>query len=459
MTTIESRPRTAPVAAPQTSRRRPPRRVGDAAALVAGVGAGITVAVTIPAIIALSWSAPGALASALGIVTAMLGTYAALLSIVLMARLPFLEHEVGQDRLVAWHRTLGPSTLLLIVAHVVLTTWGYAQQVNATWLSELVSLTFDTAWMLPAMAATLIMVGLGVMSWRRIRNRMRYETWHIAHLYFYLAIALAFGHQIESGSVFFDAPFARAWWIGLYVAVAAAVLVFRFGAPIRQSLRHRLTVRSVERADHDAVHVHFRGHDLDRLRAAGGQWFSFRFGTRRWWWQGHPYSLSAGPTSTSMRITVRDLGDQSGALLSLRPGTPVFIEGPYGAMRMDTRTTDHVVLVAAGVGITPMRALLDELPPGVLADVIYRASAEPALLVDELRAIEAASRGQVRVQVLAGTRRQWPMTPDLLTQLVPGIANADVYACGPSGFTDSVHAAARQAGVRADACHHELFEF
>jgi len=160
-----------------------------------------------------------------------------------------------------------------------------------------------------------------------------------------------------------------------------------------------------------------------------------------------------------LRITVRDLGDQSGALLSLRPGTPVFIEGPYGAMRMDTRTTDHVVLVAAGVGITPMRALLDELPPGVLADVIYRASAEPALLVDELRAIESASRGQVRVQVLAGSRRQWPMTPDLLTQLVPGIANADVYACGPSGFTNFVHAAARQAGVRADACHHELFEF
>lgn len=459
MTMIESRQRTTALPAAPAARRRPPRRVGDAAALAAGAGAGITIATTIPAIVALSWSTPGTLASALGIVAAMLGTYAALLSILLMARLPFLEHEVGQDRLVAWHRTLGPSTLLLIVAHVVLTTWGYAQMSGAAWLSELVSLTFGTAWMLPAMAATVIMVGLGVMSWRRIRNRMRYETWHIAHLYFYLAIALAFGHQIESGSVFFDAPVARAWWIGLYVAVTAAVLAYRVAAPLRQSLRHGLSVRSVEWADHDAVHVHLRGRDLERLNAAGGQWFSFRFGTRRWWWQGHPYSLSARPTSTSMRITVRDLGDHSGALAGLRPGTPVFVEGPYGAMRMDHRTSDHVVLVGAGVGITPLRALLDELPRHARADVVYRVAAEPALLAGELRALEAASDGRITVHVLAGSRHRWPITAELLTRLVPGIAHADVFACGPGGFTDAVHTAASDAGIRPGAFHHELFEF
>ncbi len=338
------------------------RRAGDLAALIAGVGGGITAAITAPVIIGTDWSTPGAIANALGLVTAMAGTYTALLSILLMARLPVLEHEVGQDRLTAWHRKLGPWTLVLIVAHVVLTTLGYAQAANAGWWSQLFTMTFTYAWMLPAMAATIIMVGLGVMSWRRIRSRMKYETWHIAHLYFYLAVALGLGHQIEGGSVFANAPVARAWWIGLYVAITAAIVVFRFGAPLLQSFRHAPKVAAVVPVDADTAHVYIMGRDLERLGAQGGQWFSFRFGSRRWWWQGHPYSLSAAPSTAGMRITVKNLGDQSSALTSLAPGTPVFIEGPYGAFRMDRRRTDSLVMVGAGIGITPIRALLDELP-------------------------------------------------------------------------------------------------
>lgn len=438
---------------------RPSRRFGDLAVLLAGVGAGITAAFTLPALLATTWSAPGAIANALGIVTAMAGTYGALLSILLMARLPWLEHEVGQDRLTAWHRSLGPWTLLLIVAHVGLTTLGYAQMTNVGWWSELVSLVFGTAWMLPAMAATVLMVGLGAMSWRRIRSRMTYETWHVAHLYFYFAVALAFGHQIESGSVFINAPLARAWWIGLYATIGLAILVFRFGAPIRQSLRHGLRVAAVVPVDDQTTHVYLSGRDLDRMNAQGGQWFSFRFGTRRWWWQGHPYSLSAGPRPTSMRITVKDLGDQSGSLATMKAGTPVFVEGPYGAFRIDRRETDRVVLVGAGIGITPIRALLDEVPDHVTADVIYRVHSEPAPLVDELRRIDASSDGRIRVHVLAGTRQQHPMTPSALADLVPGISATDVYVCGPTSFTHTIRASALALGLPPERIHDELFEF
>lgn len=456
---ITERPSASLTTRPMPTRRQPSRRVGNIAAFAAGIGAGITAAFTLPALTATDWSVAGAIPNALGIVTAMAGTYGALLSIVLMARLPFLEHEVGQDRLTAWHRRLGPWTLVLIVAHVVLTTLGYAAMEGTGWWSELVSLTFGTAWMLPAMAATVLMVGLGVISWRRIRVRMRYETWHVAHLYFYLAVALAFGHQIEAGSVFLNAPLARAWWIALYVAIAAAILVFRFGAPIRQSLRHGLRVARVEPVDHETVHVHLTGRDLHRMGAQGGQWMSFRFGTRRWWWQGHPYSLSAGPTRDRIRITVRNLGDQSGSLATLTPGTPVFVEGPYGAFRVDRRVTDHLVLVGAGIGITPLRALLDELPDHVQADVIYRVHAEPAPLADELHTIAGASGGRIRLHVLPGTRRQWPITADLLRDLVPDVAHADLYACGPTGFTEAIGEAAAALGIPAGRVHHESFEF
>ena len=44
------------------------------------------------------------------------------------------------------------------------------------------------------------MMGLGVMSYRKIRQRMKYETWWVAHLYFYVAVALAFGHQTAAST-------------------------------------------------------------------------------------------------------------------------------------------------------------------------------------------------------------------------------------------------------------------
>lgn len=439
-------------------RPRPSRRAGDLAAIAAGIGGGLTLAISLPVVVT-GWANPGGIANGLGILTAMAGTYLALLGCLLMARLPWIEREVGQDRLTAWHRVLGPYALVLISLHVALTTLGYAQSIGVHPLRELVTITFTMAWMLPAMAAFCLMVGLGVISWRRIRSRMRYETWLMAHLYFYLAIALAFGHQIEAGSIFVGHPIAEAYWIGLTASVLLALLIWRIGLPLARTLRHRARVQAVVPIDDETAHVYVSGRRFDALGAQGGQWLSWRFGTRQWWWQGHPYSLSASPQSTQMRITVKDLGDQSGSLLSLKPGTRVFFEGPYGAFRVDRRETDRLVLIGAGVGITPIRALLDELPAHVSATVIYRVHAEPSPLADELRWIESSSEGRIRVFVVAGTRRQFPMTPGQLRQAAPLIGDSDVYVCGPTGFIDAVTASAVELGVPARRIHHELFEF
>jgi len=69
---------------------------------------------------------PAADLTALGQLTALLGTYAALVQIVLMSRSPWLDQLFGMDRLAHWHRWLGFSCVSLIGAHVVFTTVGYA---------------------------------------------------------------------------------------------------------------------------------------------------------------------------------------------------------------------------------------------------------------------------------------------------------------------------------------------
>ena len=99
----------------------------------------------------------------------------------------------------------------------------------------------------------------------------------------------------------------------------------------------------------------------------------------------HPYSLSAAPTEHFLRITVKDLGDHSHSLAFIKPSTRVFVEGPYGAFTAGRSTMPHVVLVGGGVGITPVRALMDEFRGGLQMYLIYRVSREEDLVLrDEL---------------------------------------------------------------------------
>lgn len=77
----------------------------------------------------------------------------------------------------------------------------------------------------------------------------------------------------------------------------------------------------------------------------GGQFFGWRFFAKGHLLMSHPFSLSAAPTQKHLRITVKDLGDHSRSLALLKPGTRVFVEGPYGAFTAGRSTRPHVVLV------------------------------------------------------------------------------------------------------------------
>jgi ferredoxin-NADP reductase len=174
----------------------------------------------------------------------------------------------------------------------------------------------------------------------------------------------------------------------------------------------------------------------------------------------HPYSLSAAPTEHYLRITVKDLGDHSRSVAYLKKGTRVFVEGPYGAFTAGRATTKHIVLVGGGVGITPVRALLDEFKNGVEIDLLYRASREEDLVLrDELDYLAAHSDGTIRVHYLVGSRREHPMDAKALKKLVPRISDSDIYICGPGPLVETVKEAAEDLGVPKNRFHEEAFAF
>ncbi|MBJ7470949.1 MAG: ferredoxin reductase family protein [Solirubrobacteraceae bacterium] len=455
--TPELRPRVAP----RARRRplRPARRrpwVVDTLAAVAGLGLGATLALGIAAESAGSLSAAGGLATAAGRLTGLVAAYAMVVVVVLVARFPPLERAIGQDRLVRWHRKLGPYPLFLLAAHGILITVGYAQAAGDGVLHQFGQLLWTYPGVLAATVGGAFLILAGVTSYKRARRRMAYETWWTVHLYTYLALFLSFSHQVDTGASFVGHPANTFWWTALWIGTLALVVICRVGLPVWRSLRHQVRVVAVEPAGPGAVSVILGGRRLDRLPVAGGQFLQWRFLRRGMWWQAHPYSLSETPDAGRLRITVKDLGDHSRAVSRLRPGTRVAIEGPYGAFTADARERDRVLLVAAGVGSAPILSVLGDLPEHVDVTVVLRGhSPQDLLLRDEIVA-EVRRRGGHTHEVV-GPRERVRLTAESFRRAVPDIAERDVYLCGPEGFMDGVRAAVLNAGVAPARIHFESF--
>jgi ferredoxin-NADP reductase/DMSO/TMAO reductase YedYZ heme-binding membrane subunit len=425
---------------------------------LAGLGFAVTLLLGLSAESIGSLQAPGGIATAAGRLAGLAAAWAMVVVVVLVARFGPLERAIGQDRLVRWHRTLGPWPLYLLGLHGSLITIGYAQAAGDGLPHQFGQLLWTYPGVLAATVGGALLIAAGVTSYRLARRRMAYETWWSVHLYTYLALFLAFSHQVDTGASFVGHPGARAWWTAVWVGTLALVVVSRIGVPVWRSLRHRLTVVDVVPEGPDTHSVVMRGRRLDRLPVAGGQFMQWRFLRPGLWWQAHPYSLSAAPTRRHLRITIKSLGDHSAHLLRLRPGTRVAIEGPYGVFTADARQGDRVLLVGAGVGVTPVRALLEELPDHTDVVVVLRGSRpEDLVLRDEIYELVARRGG--RLHELVGPRRDVPLHNGALRALVPDLAERDVYVCGPDGFQDAVVDAAVRSGVPESRLHRESFAF
>ncbi len=396
-----------------------------------------------------------------GRITGLLATYLLLVEVALAARVPLLENRIGSDRLLTVHRALGEYLVCLVVAHMALTIVGYALTGHEGIPAETAAVVLDYPDVLMATAAAGLLVMVGVLSARAVRRKVRYESWHFTHLYVYLAVALAYAHQTAVGADLSADARVRAVWLGGHIVVALAVVVFRVALPLRRSLRHRLRVTDVVDEGPDVVSVYIGGRDLDRLRAEPGQFFRWRFLTRGMWFEAHPFSLSAVPDGQSLRVTIKALGDHSGLLQRLRPGVRVWVEGPYGSFTERRRRRRKVLLVAGGVGITPLRALFESMAGGP-GDVtmLYRAMSEPDLLfLDELRDLAYARGFPVRLLVGPhGPGHPDLLAPEALRQYVPDIAARDVFVCGPPGMVTATRKALRAVGVRRRHTHLERFD-
>lgn len=413
--------------------------------------------------------------TAAGIVAGLVGMDLVLLMLLLAARIPFADRTIGHDRALEFHRKLGKPSLYLLLAHGVLLAVGYGMAEGLDPVSESIALWVLVPDMWLAFVSMALFIAVVVTSLVAVRRRFPYEFWYALHLLTYAAVGTSLPHQFSVGGLFAEGTWQRWYWLAICTATGVALLYFRVLQPLIATSRHRLTVSRVERIAPGVVNIEMTGLRLNRLNGSGGRFFIWRFLAPGLWWHPHPFSLSAEPVASggdgegTVRITVRNLGRGSAQLASLRPGTKVALEGPYGLFGTAARSKDKVVMIGAGIGITPLRALLETTPfAHGDATVLLRGSTEQELyLSDEI--LDLCRRRGVRLFHLTGPRARWDSSSWLpadairsgynLPSYAPDIAESDVYICGPSRWAGNVITEARTAGVRPEQIHHERFDW
>ncbi len=406
--------------------------------------------------------------TSLGIVSGLVATDLMCLMLLLAARIPFVDRAFGHDHAVAVHSRLGKWVLCGLLLHAWFLICGYAASEGITIIAEWLSMWSIGDYVLAVVGLGALAV-VAISSIVAVKRRMSYEVWHVIHLITYAAVAASIPHQFSQSGLFAEGNWQRWYWIGLYGATAFALLAFRILLPLFNSIEHRLVVSDVVREADDVVTITMRGRNLPALDVEAGQFFHWRFLGRKLWWHQHPFSVSAAPTRDSLRITVRSLGKGTAKLMKVKPGTRVMIEGPYGIFSDKARTTDAVTLVGIGIGIAPIRAVLEatDFEPGHATVVLRAHNAGQLYLAGEIADL-CRQRGAKLVTLVGrrgrnrlGEARWVPASHQGLTiaEIVPGIATSDVFVCGPQDASDSVIAEALEVGTPPRAIHNERFSW
>jgi predicted ferric reductase len=443
-----------------TAAHRTAAPAGISPAMAARLVLGVVVGVNVLIVEAVFLTAEPAKNAVLGF-GKWLGLHLALvmiLQLVLVARLPWLDRRIGMDRLTSWHRWTGFTLFWLVLLHPSFILLGYASQYRSSPLTQFNNLRTQLPVLLGMLAAGVVLIAAG-LSVRAARRRLSYEAWHAVHLLLYVAIVFALIHQLSEVSTFTSSAPAEAYWWTLWVFALGSLITGRVVIPLWRNARHRFRVAAVVPESDTVVSVYVTGKNMDKLPVRAGQFMIWRFPGHGHWWEANPFSLSAAPDGRTLRLTAKAVGATSARLRSIPVGARVFAEGPYGAFTALARTREATLLIAGGVGITPIRALLEEATGPTT--VLYRApTTRDAVLLGELQNLAQSRGAQLHVltgRTGAGAPPFTPFAPENLAALVPDIRDRDVYVCGPVAMTDAVLRSLRALRVPAGQVHAERF--
>lgn len=394
----------------------------------------------------------GGLLISLGDLAGLTAFYLVLWQLLLIGRTGWIERAWGHDKLSHIHHLVGLCAVCIIGIHPVLMTLGYSAQAQTTFVGQFLMFLSGYRDVLKAFIAYLMFLSIVGISLTIVRSKLRYETWYFVHVWLYLAVLLVFSHQFANGHDLGQGWFVWYWQMLLYVTLAT-VAWYRFLKPLIHFNRYHFVVKDIHRENHNVTSIIIGGVRLQQLNARAGQFVIVRFLTRGRWWQAHPFSLSEMPDGTRFRLSIKSVGDFTAGIPHIPVGTKIALEGPLGRFTADRATRDRVVLIAGGIGITPLRSLFEQfVGESRTVDLIYAARTEKDFVLKS--ELERIARGSGTLHLMPDDRTGH-LTAELMRQAVPDIATRYVYLCGPPEMMKAVR---RELAILGVPQQYVLFE-
>jgi predicted ferric reductase len=381
----------------------------------------------------------------------------------LTARFRHVTEPWGEDVIYHFHRRISLMAVGLVVAHpLILIAIG----------SPSLALP-DSVWDIPwgarfAVLSIGSLILLVVMALWRKQLKLRYELWHLTHIVLALiAIAAGMLHMVGWGFYLID-PLKRTLWIGMTIFWIGLLLYVRLFKPLFMLRRpYRVAEVRTERGDTTTLVMHPEGHAGFRFKPGQFGWLTLWASPFRI--TGHPFSFSSSAEAADGRVemTIRNLGDFTSAMRTVPVGQRVYLDGPYGAFTIGHPTDMHV-LIAGGIGITPMmsmiRTLADRGDRRPLVLLYGSKTWESLTFREELEALKTRLDLKV-VYVLSEPPEGWSGESGRITaevfrrHLPPEYADHEYFICGPDVMMDAIESALGEMKVPLARYHSERYSF
>ena len=378
--------------------------------------------------------------TALGRLAGLLLAFSVLLQVFLRSRSPLIERLLGFESLNRIHKKNGYAVFTFLILHPVLLLIGYSLQSNVPLYVQLYLFLFTYQGVLKAFLAALILLGVMGTSIFMVRKNLAYELWYFIHLSVYIAILFAWGHQLAIGTDFLSSSTFTYFWYMLYIFVLGNLFIFRILKQVLDFHKYRFSVSSITKETKDTYSLIITGWNIEQFNFESGQFAFLRFLSKDNWWESHPFSFSKGKGEI-LRFTIKISGDFTKRLKELPVGTPVIIDGPHGDFTLGSSISKKNVFIAGGVGITPIRALLESSSKDN-AVLIYASKTQSDIIfrkeIDTLSKNNHFSIYYVLSQDKRFKGLKGRITKELLTKTVKNLRKKDIYICGPQGMVQEL---------------------
>lgn len=402
----------------------------------------------------------GKLLIAFGRLSGLLLVLFVLFQLMLIGRIAWIEHVFGLDKLSRLHHWIGFTLLSLLLAHPILLSLGYGLRTG----SDLVRQFLDfQGWenVSKATVALGLFLFIILISIVIVLRKMKYESWYYVHLAVYLAILLAFGHQLSVGRDLMDPVFAG-YWYALYAFILLNFAYFRFLKPSLATLKHDFEVDRIENETPDVISIFIRGRNIRNFRFKAGQFLIVRFLAKGFWSQAHPFSISNAPGGDRLRLSIKKSGDYTSTLSGLKPGTKVLVDGPHGVFIAERSCHEKFLFIAGGIGVTPIMSLIASLAPQNINIELLYACRDSATAAFKTELDELAAKHALRVHYIMSSDQTWSgekgfVDQEKIVRLVPDALERDTYLCGPTPMMTAVRKTLASCGVPRACIHFEKF--